>query len=116
MAEKIPVLYVEEEGGVVEVTLPTKWEICVECRGNGMSSSYLGAFTSSEWAEEDEEFKEDYMAGKYDKSCEYCDGSGKVRVVDWERLDEKTTAAYIAQLEEEAQDRATERAERAMGA
>lgn len=37
---------------------------------------------------EDPEFTEDYMAGRYDRTCDMCGGSGKVKtqdVVKWQR-------------------------------
>ncbi len=56
------------------------WAICSYCHGNGVSSAYLGAFTEDETAE-GPDFYEDYMEGYYDRACENCDGSGKMRVL-----------------------------------
>jgi hypothetical protein len=98
-----------------EVTLPSCWEICDHCRGEGRSSAYLGAFTRDE-LDDDPEFFEDYRAGRYDRTCEECGGSGKVKVVDRESADPAALEAYDAQQRELAETRAIERAERAMGA
>ena len=64
------------------IGVPFKWEICAQCQGDGGSSAYLGAFTQDVWAEQDDEFKEDYIAGRYDRPCPACNGSGKVQVPD----------------------------------
>lgn len=55
-----------------------QWVICPSCQGEGASSSYLGAFTSEDWADQDDEFKEHYLRGGFDRACERCDGSGKI--------------------------------------
>jgi hypothetical protein len=99
-------LTIYHDDGSDEVTqLPGSWCICHHCKGHGTSSSYLGAFTVSEWDEQDPEFQDDYMAGRYDRACEFCDGTGKVWGIDeskltreqWHALEEeRDAAAYIA--------------------
>lgn len=105
-----PVLY---NGDDTETPLPTKWHICPQCEGRGHSSGYLGAFTG-EQMREDPEFAEDYMAGKYDRACDTCGGSGKVEVVDRKQLTKAQRRAWDAQEEADRQDRNTERMERLM--
>ena len=78
-------LTIEDEDGVEqEHQLPAKWEICGNCHGEGKHSHAVdgNGITSSEWAEWDDEERETYMSGGYDKTCEECSGSGKVRVLD----------------------------------
>lgn len=96
-----------------EIPLPTKWEICGHCEGEGTSSAYLGVFTRDDMDEMDDEWKEDYCAGRFDRACEHCSG-GKVKVADWDRMPPEHQDAYRAQLEEEHQTRQTERMERRM--
>lgn len=109
---------IEVDGEMVK--LPKKWEICAECRGECKSSAYLGAITSSDrqpggdWDDPDD--FEDYMNGAYDKPCEACNATGKVRVVDWEQLRPNVKAAYRAWLAEELEYQAMCAAERRMGA
>ncbi|MES1993164.1 MAG: hypothetical protein V4457_06060 [Pseudomonadota bacterium] len=55
-----------------------RWAICSRCDGEGKHSGHLGAFTGSEWEQEDDDFKERYMQGDYDRACERCEGTGKV--------------------------------------
>lgn len=79
----MPVTYFEDNGEVeVIVAVPAKWIICEDCNGTGGSSAYLGAYTSSEWHEQDAEFRDNYMAGRYDRTCECCRGTGKVLTLD----------------------------------
>ena len=105
----------QPDGSYREVTVPTKWEICDGCQGEGQSSAYLGAFTASEWAEEDQEFQEDYFAGRYDRACEDCKGSGKVKVIDDERCDPVAREAFYAQEQADADMAAERAAERRFG-
>lgn len=67
---------------LVEIEVPSQIKICGACSGEGKSSAYLGAFSGRrlEEARADTEFWEDYMNGQYDRICETCDGSGRVRV------------------------------------
>lgn len=110
--------FIDEHGEEVEeeMTLHTRWEICDDCRGEGKSSAYLGAYTSDEMHEAGPEFQEDYMNGFYDKPCSSCKGKGKVEVPDEEIADPKALKAYheMKQIEWEM-DREQE-AERKMGA
>jgi len=83
----------------------TKWAICSSCRGDGTSTRYLGDVT--QMIAEDPDFGEDYWRGVYDRACDDCDGTGKVRVL----ADESVAAEWDEWLAEEAADRAVRRAE-----
>ncbi len=110
--------YDDEENETVH-ELPTKFEVCSQCRGSGKSSAYLGAFTSSEWEQEDYEFKEDYVAGRYDRTCDRCGGERVVEYVDdelLERTNPELFKEWVDSIEEEAQYQAMCEAERRMGA
>lgn len=113
---KTPVLYCDDGS---ELELPTKWEVCDHCQGRGTTCRHVecdgGGFTASEWAEQDEDFREDYLAGVYDRTCDGCNGRTTVKVVDWDRLSPDDAKAYMQQLEADAYCRAEERAERRMG-
>jgi RecJ-like exonuclease len=82
--------------------LPFKWCICPHCEGNGTSSAYLGAFTG-EQLRDDPEFAEDYIAGHYDRACDTCGGSGKVKVVDARRTPKADLKAYRRQQADNAE-------------
>jgi RecJ-like exonuclease len=105
------ILY-DEDGG--ERELPYKWEICSHCDGHGSSSAYLGAFTRQDMDDAGEEFMENYFSGRLDKSCEYCGGSGKVKVVDRRQMSKEDLEAWDAQCEDEHCDREQNRMERLM--
>ena len=55
---------------------------CFTCNGNGRTTSHIepdgGGFTSNEWSEMDDDFRENYFAGNYDRNCDVCNGTGKI--------------------------------------
>lgn len=101
----------DDDGG--ERELPFRYVICGQCEGHGRSSAYLGAFTGDQMRE-DPDFADDYRAGVYDRSCETCGGSGKVKVVDRAKCSKADLAAYDAQQRESAECDAIQRQERLM--
>ena len=96
-----------------EVELPWKWEICDHCEGHGTSSSYLGAFTRDDIDEAGEEFMEDYIAGRFDRSCEYCEG-GKVKTIDDSKMSKADLEAWGQQCAEDEACESIHRQERLM--
>lgn len=108
---KTPTLYCEDG---TEVELPFKFQICSICEGRGTSSAYLGAFTQSDMDEEGPEFMEDYFDGHYDRPCDECGGSGKVKVVDRARVNKKHLREWNAQCRAEAECESEARHERMM--
>ena len=110
-----PVLYCNDGS---ELELPTRWEICGVCQGNNVSTANVecdgGGFTSSEWAEQDEDFRDDYLAGRYDRPCPHCEG-GKVRVADLDRMTPEEIKEWNEQCESFDEMYAIECAERKMG-
>lgn len=89
----------EVNGEEVHHRLPSVWEICSDCRGHGKSSAHLGCFTQSEFAEafDTPESQDDYFNGAYDRQCTTCSGTGKVQVIDRERIDSELLAEYDAE-------------------
>ena len=73
--------------------LPTRWAICPCCDGEGQSSAHLGSFTQSD-IDQDPDFFADYKAGAYDRACDECNGSGKVKEVAIECLTEEQREQY----------------------
>lgn len=112
-----PITTIYDDEGV-ETLLPTKWEICDNCRGNGthVNPAIDGNGLSRDDPDLDEDFWDGYWTGRYDIKCDNCQGSGKVQVVDRERV----TPEQLTQLEEAYRDRADYEAEcaaeRRMGA
>jgi hypothetical protein len=114
----------DENGDEVEETIsvPAKWEICPACEGCGTDRGAGvecdgGGFTSSEWAEQDEDFKRDYLSGAYDKPCSECAShAGRIQVIDRDLADAEIIALYDENEREEADYRRLCAAERRMGA
>jgi hypothetical protein len=106
-----------EDGSEEEVKLPFKWEICSTCDGHGQHSRDFGAITMDEWngPDWDDDSREMYLRGGYDKSCGDCGGSGKVKSPDWDKMPQELADAYQRHLEEQAHYRAQEAHERKMG-
>ena len=66
------------------------WIICPECEGEGKSSAYLGAYTAEEFAESfDADEAEEYFAGNYDRQCDCCGGTGKIKEDKYQRYIER---------------------------
>lgn len=62
------------------------YEVCDLCEGEGRHSHAIdgdGISTSSElW--QDDDFRESYLSGAYDKTCEQCNGERVVWVTETE--------------------------------
>lgn len=80
----------EETGESTDVTIPQRWEICCECEGEGKHAHAIDGdgITGSEWNEWDDDERENYLEGRYDRTCEVCRGSGKMKVTDYDSLRE----------------------------
>jgi hypothetical protein len=87
----------DDDGEDYTVDFPAKFEVCWDCNGRG--SVYLGwtsadqpAFTACD-IDEDPEFFEDYMSGRYDKPCPTCKGER----VTLEVTDPETWPPHLAE-------------------
>lgn len=101
--------------------VPFKWEICANCEGCATDRGASvecdgGGFTSSEWAEQDDDFKQDYLSGAYDRPCLTCKGLGRVQIPDIKLLPADEQELYYADREADADFAAMSAAERRMGA
>lgn len=102
-----PICFVVETNGTeIEHSLPSRWEICGRCNGNGVHDhpAFSNGISSEDFAE-DEDFRHDYMSGRYDVPCTECAGTGKTLVPDEQRADPVVLELYHTQQREEAQDR-----------
>lgn len=89
-----------------EIELPTVWEICTRCRGNGthVNPSIDGhGISEDEWngPDWDEESRETYMSGGYDVRCEAGCVDGKVLVPDDEACKAEPLKSYLAAYEKQ---------------
>ncbi len=110
-----PVLY-HDDG--TEERLPTRWEVCHVCGGEGkhVNPSIDAGGISADEFHDDPDFHESYMRGDYDVTCNRCNGRTTVAVVDIDKLTPEQKHAYARQLQDEADDRAERMAEIRMGA
>ena len=101
--------YYDSEGDEVEVDFPVKMEVCHNCEGYGtqLAASMKGhVYTAEEFAESfDEEEAAEYFrrGGRYDVTCEVCNGKNVVPAIDEERADKTNLAAYNSYMEKKAQ-------------
>lgn len=110
----IEVTFINDDG--VEITLPSRWEICDNCDGEGTHvHDALRVVTSSDRDEWDDDEWEARQQGVYNVCCEACRGSGKVLVVDESRCDADDLEEYRAAQREHAAHEAEMRAERRFG-
>lgn len=74
--------------GETEIAVPGKYEVCEECDGTGTAliPGLRGVAFSAEEMDEDPDFREDYMNGKYDTHCPECKGLRVVLVPDKFRM------------------------------
>jgi len=109
---------VTDDGDEVEITLPSRKEVCPRCHGNGThvnpSIDGNGISTSDEcW--QDDDFREMYFGGGYDVTCEECGGNRVVDVVDESRCSGDELMAYEAWLDRQYQYEAERRSEMRWG-
>lgn len=97
-----------------------KFIICTVCEGFGKmeNPAFSNGFTSSEWADMDEDSQRNYMAGDYDVTCTCCKGSGKEKVPNLEAMtfaEKRVLAAERREAREDAQYNRECALERMMG-
>lgn len=107
----------DDDGNEIDIELPLCWEICATCQGNEKHSRAVddNGITGSEWAEWDQDEREAYKAGAYDRPCEDCRGSGKIQVTDYNKLDEQTLKLVEEKEQADAEYEALSRWERKHG-
>jgi len=107
----------EDECTEVEETVPITFEVCPICDGKGthVNPSIDCDGLTREDFEDDPDFAEEYMAGRYDQQCNGCHGQRVVPVLNEERVNPEVLALIKQQRKDDAEYRAICRAERAMG-
>lgn len=100
-----------------EIELPTRWEVCGTCGGEGSHVAPAidcDGLTSEDFAN-DPDFAETYFGGAYDVTCSTCHGRTTVRVADTDAMSDDLRAEYQAQIEADRLYDAEVAAERRMG-
>lgn len=86
------------DGNYTDVRAAARWAICESCDGEGEVSQGW-SWTAEEFAAEDDQFKEDYLMGRFDEPCKACRQTGKVLV-----LDERVAAPAVIKAVEEQRE------------
>lgn len=119
MGKEFTITIKTDEGDEQEIELPTKKEVCFRCHGEGthVNPNVDGhGISAEEWANDwEEEEREAYFSGRYDVTCEECNGLRVVDVVDEEALSPTERKAYEDWCDSEAAYRAECAAERRFG-
>jgi hypothetical protein len=98
-----------------DIVLPCRFEVCDRCRGTGVHDHPAFANgLSKEDFDEDPDFREEYMAGRYDVPCSECGGKRVMPVPNEEQFTDFQRDAWKVHCEIQAEERA-ERAARARG-
>jgi hypothetical protein len=111
----------DDDGNEQFVTLPSHKEVCTRCNGSGVHDhpAFSNGFTGEEMDELGDDFREEYMAGRYDVRCSECQGDNVVDVPNDQNLtpDQQTNLdRWREHCQGEADYQAEVAAERRMGA
>ena len=101
-----------------QITLPTKWEVCGHCDGEGkhVNSAVDGDGIAVDEFNSDPDFAESYFPGVYDVPCDVCNGRTTTQAVDLESMSDTHRELYTEQCEEWEKLEAETAAELRMGA
>lgn len=100
-----------EDGGELELRLPSKRIVCPNCDGSGSQDCFGRNGVPNRWFNEDPDFAEDYASGMYSAPCEECRGRNVVDVIDYDALDADTRKAVEWHEEQQARYQAEVAAE-----
>ncbi|MHA2063480.1 MAG: hypothetical protein ACXABY_03770 [Candidatus Thorarchaeota archaeon] len=109
------ILYPEELG---EIKIPAEYILCDVCEGRGthVHPGIDSHGISLEEFSEDPEFREDYFSGRYDVTCNECDGMRVVLIPDETRCSPEDLEVYHSLINFEYEYWMEQQAEIRMGA
>lgn len=98
--------YEDDEGEMIAVELPAKFEVCPLCNGKGshVNPSIDAHGLTSEDFDNDPNFREDYFSGVYDQDCNECH-SKRVVPVPSDLSNKEDLVRFEKLLQDEAQYR-----------
>ncbi len=110
-------LTIQLQAGDETITVPAIYEVCSRCQGHGVHDhpAFSNGITDEEFRQ-DPGFREEYMAGTYDVTCDTCHGQRVVLVPNRQEIDPKILQQIDEDAAELAKMYAIEAAERRMGA
>lgn len=82
-----------------QVSIPSKYEVCERCGGEGHRGNPAFDGLSVNYFHDDPEFAESYFEGHYDVCCDECGGDRVVRVPDEDACDPELMTAYYERLQ-----------------
>jgi len=100
-------LYGEEknkEGFIVsyeeDVEVPFHFDVCALCKGRGkhVNPSVDGNGLTHEDFDEDPDFRDEYLRGRYDVSCSRCNGTRVQPEISFSELRKLKGAAFVKQV------------------
>lgn len=99
MPKPIEFITEDEDGNENVIQLPSMFEICARCRGEGrhVNPNIDGNGISPQEFAEDPDFEEAYFRGDYDVPCKECRGDRVVAVIDEDACKSK---GLMAELQE----------------
>ncbi len=119
MSRSEQLTFTTEDAAGLETThvLPHRFEVCPCCEGKGsrVNPAVDGHGISPEEFAEDPDFEEAYFSGRYDITCDECQGLRVVMVPDEQRADPVILEAYFEHRRAEAEYRRCCQHEREMG-
>lgn len=95
------------DGEIQKCPIVTKWEICDVCDGEGGHSRRFGVMVGSDLEEMGDEFWDSYASGNLDEPCRECESTGKVQVLDEEKLSLEAQN-FVESLRQDLSDRHAE--------
>jgi hypothetical protein len=102
-----------------DTPVPTKWEICETCEGEGHHGpgwTWTASELDEQFGNEAEEFMDDLRRGTYDVPCSARCSGGKYRVPDLGRLTPEQEKDLDEWIQDAYETEAIYRMERMMGA
>lgn len=75
-----------KDGEVTSARITYEWVICETCEGEGSNSRHLGVIDPDTWNDWQDDERESYLNGRYDRACVPCNGSGKVKEMNYDAL------------------------------
>lgn len=112
MSKPICFTLIDDHGDETEHKLPSCWDICPRCSGNGTHDHpVFSNGLSQEDFDEDPDFKDAYMRGEYDVVCGECNGSGKVLVPNEDAMNSAERVLFEKYVEARAEDARERRAD-----
>ena len=108
-----------EDGTEVVHDFPAVIVVCGYCGGTGVTTEHIDGhgISMEEWDRDwDEESRDDYLSGKYDKNCPECKGQKVVLEINRDVADQAILRILDDWTESDRETEAMHAAERRMGA